>query len=118
MITINDLNNVDKDLIEERVKKYRQKLLQQHQNMIDNRKKNMSEVMNAKDNAEKEFPEILKKINERIAAPSKRKIRKVSFNCGDGLQGMFILSMLFQVLTMNGFLCSTNYYNKIIDIKW
>src|ERR1035438_2461092 len=106
MITINDLNNADKDLIEERVKKYRLKLLQQHQNIIDDRKKNMSETMNAKDDAEKEFPEILKKINERIDSASKRKIRKVLFHCGDGLQGMFILSMLFQVLTMNGFLCT------------
>jgi tetrahydromethanopterin S-methyltransferase subunit G len=118
MINTKDLDFMAEKTIEERVKKYRQKLLQKQQNIQDARKKTIQEALDAKDMAEKEFPSVLEEVERKIEAANNRNSRKIEFRVNRDISGMFTLSMLFQLLTLNGFSCSQSYYGYVLEIKW
>jgi hypothetical protein len=117
MINVDDLDEMDNQMMDERVEKYRQKVIKRQESMRENREKNRLEAEAAQKSAEHKFPLVLKNIEKKINSANKRKLRKVTHYFGDGLEGMFLMVMIFQTLPLSGFLL-TPYTNRSIEIRW
>ena len=121
MITITEVNEITAIKLEEQVSKYRNKLMAQREKLEDRRNDNRKLGLEARRKAEQELPTVLQSITIKIKNAVRRGGRSIEYSTSQGydqLTSIFLLSLLVDVLTTEGFVCIPIYYSSNLKISW